>query len=271
MHSPLERCSKSRPKNMSNLRSFRWHRHLDHTSLVRTRLRNTTYCTIFRCHGVTSAFSRRSDDFYLQSRPKVLPVIQFDYAVAGTHQGQPHFDFMVETDTSTGVAWASAVLRNGKEDPYIVSSILSWLSELGHSKIVQSDGEPASEVVMRMVQSKGAMMKTHRAKSSNSKHSVTATRVTEVPYAIKSKRTKSRLRRTQESPSKTTALYLLGYLGMQHGNTRDSTCDKTQQQHVRRSDTCLTKVQFYLLEEQLHADDQEHWSTSSNQHGFEGI
>ena len=103
--------------------------------------------------------SKSRDDFHRQTRPKVLPVIQFDYAVAGTQQGQPHFDFMVGTDMSTGAAWASAVLIKGKEDPYIVSSILSWLSELGHSKvIIQSDGEPASEVVMRMVQSKGAMM-----------------------------------------------------------------------------------------------------------------
>ena len=103
--------------------------------------------------------SKSRDDFHRQTRPKVLPVIQFDYAVAGTHQGQPHFDFMVGTDMSTGAAWASTVLIKGKEDPYIVSSILSWLSELGHSKIIiQSDGEPASEVVMRMVQSEGAMM-----------------------------------------------------------------------------------------------------------------
>ena len=81
--------------------------------------------------------------------------MQFDYAVASTQQGQPHFDFMVGTDTSTGAAWPSAYLIKGKEDPYIVSSILSWLSKLGHSKvIIQSDGEPASEVVMRMVQSK---------------------------------------------------------------------------------------------------------------------
>ena len=103
--------------------------------------------------------SKSRDDFHRQARPKVLPVIQFDYAVAGTQQGQPHFDFMVGTDMSTGAAWASAVLIKGREDPYIVSSILSWLSELGHSKvIIQSDGEPASEIVMRMVQSKGAMM-----------------------------------------------------------------------------------------------------------------
>ena len=60
---------------------------------------------------------------------------------------------------STGAVWASAIIAGGKEDRYIVSSILSWLSELGHSKvIIQSDGESASEVVMRMVQSKSAMM-----------------------------------------------------------------------------------------------------------------
>ena len=68
-------------------------------------------------------------------------------------------DFMVGTDMSTGAAWASTVLIKGKENLNIVSSILSWLSELGHPKvIIKSDGEPASEVVMRMVQTKGAMM-----------------------------------------------------------------------------------------------------------------
>ena len=103
--------------------------------------------------------SKSRDDFHRRARPKVLPVIQFDYAVAGTHQEQPHFDFMVGTDMSTGAAWASAVLIKGKEDPYIVSSILSCISEPEHSKvIIQTDGEPASEVVMRMIQSKGAMM-----------------------------------------------------------------------------------------------------------------
>ena len=60
---------------------------------------------------------------------------------------------------STGAAWAPAVLVKDKEDPYIVASVFSWLSELGHSKIIiQSDGEPVLEVVMRMVQSEGAMM-----------------------------------------------------------------------------------------------------------------
>ena len=61
--------------------------------------------------------SKSRDDFHRRARPKVLPVLQFDYAVACTHQGLPHFDFMVGTDMSTGAAWASAVLIKGKEDP----------------------------------------------------------------------------------------------------------------------------------------------------------
>ena len=69
--------------------------------------------------------SKSRDDFHRQARSIVLPVIQFDYAVAVTDQGQPHFDVMVGTDMNTGAAWASAVLIKGKEDPYIVSSILS--------------------------------------------------------------------------------------------------------------------------------------------------
>ena len=42
--------------------------------------------------------SKSRDDFHRRARPEVLPVLQFDYAVAGTHQGQPHFDLMVGTD-----------------------------------------------------------------------------------------------------------------------------------------------------------------------------
>ena len=182
---------------------------------------------------------------------------------------------MVGTDMSTGAAWASAVLIKGKEDPYIVSSILSWLSELGHSKvIIQSDGEPASEVVMRMVQSKGAMMEHPPCEIIQQQSQRYSTRATEGQngwcrrYVIRSKPTKSKSRRTQESPSKPTALYSLGYHDTQHGNTRDSTKDKTQrQQHTRRFDTCLTKAQSYSLERQLRADDQEHWSTNWNLHG----
>ena len=116
---------------------------------ARTRSRNIICCMIWRCHGATSASSRGAETTSTDRQD----------AVAGTYQGQPHFDFMVGTDMSPGEARASIVLIKGKDDPYIVSSILSWLSELGHSKvIIQSDGDPASEVVMRMVQSRGAMM-----------------------------------------------------------------------------------------------------------------
>ena len=111
-------------------------------------------------------------------------------------------------------------------------------------------------------------------RSSNSNHRDTVTRATEVQngwcrrYAIRSKPTKSKSRRTQESPSKPTAHYSPGYHDTQHGNTRDSTKDKTRrQQHTRRFDTCLTKTQSCSLERQLRADDQEHWSTNWNPHG----
>ena len=62
------------------------------------------------------------DDLHKQARPTVHPVIQFGYAVG--------------TAMSTREAWESTVLIEGKEDPYNVSSILSWLSELGHSKVI---------------------------------------------------------------------------------------------------------------------------------------
>ena len=99
--------------------------------------------------------SESKNDVRRRARPKVLPVLQPDYAITDTQQGQPHFDLMIGTDKSTGAIWASAVFVRGKEDPYIISSILSWLSELGYSKfIIQSD----AEVVLRMVQSKSATM-----------------------------------------------------------------------------------------------------------------
>ena len=221
--------------------------------------------------------SKSRDDFHRQTRPKVLPVIQFDYAVAGTQQGQPQFDFMVGTDMSPGAAWASTVLIKGKEDPYIVSSILSWLSELGHSKvIIQSDGEPASEVVMRMVQSKGAMMEhppceiiqqqsqrySHQS-NGGAERMVQTIRNQIKAYKIQIEKN-SAITITADSP-----LYSLGYHDTQHGNTRDSTKDKTQrQQHTRRFDTCLTKAQSCSLERQLRADAQEHWSTNWNPHGL---
>ena len=58
------------------------------------------------------------------------------------------------------------------------------------------------------------------------------------------------IEKNSESPSKTTALYSLGYHDTQHGNTHDSTSHKTrQQQHTRRSDTRLTKPPILLVGE----------------------
>ena len=117
--------------------------------------------------------------------------------------------------------------------------------------------------------------RTHHARSSSNSHSDTATRAMEEqnlwykPYANSLKpATRSKMRRAQESPSMSTVLCSLGHHDTQHGNTRDPTNDKTQQpQPTRRFDTCLTKTKPYSSETQLRADDQEHWSTSWNQHG----
>ena len=63
-----------------------------------------------------------------------------------------------------------------------------------------------------------------------------------------------------------------GYHDAQHGNTRDSTSVKIQQQqHTRRSDTRLTKAPLYLSEKQSQADNQEHCSIDSNQHGVKAF
>ena len=115
---------------------------------------------ILRCHGATSAFSRRGRDDLPQTGKTESPSSDSVRLCSCWHTTRTTtFRFHGRNRHDTGAAWGSAVLIKGREDPYIVSSILSWLSELGHSKvIIQSDGEPASEIVMRMVQSKGAMM-----------------------------------------------------------------------------------------------------------------
>ena len=127
---------------------------------------------------------------------------------------------------------AASVLIKGKEDPYPVASILSWLSELGHSKVInQSDGEPASEVVMCTVQAKGAMMANHHVRSSSNEHGGTATRATvnrtngtNETHSKQSLQDSKASRRTQESLSKFTVLGSHGHHDTQHGSTRqDST------------------------------------------------
>ena len=192
--------------------------------------------------------SKIRDVFHRQARPKVFPVIPVDYAVAGTHQGQPHFDFMVVTDMSAGAVWASAVLIKCKEDPYIVSSILSWLSELGLSKvIIQSDGEPASEVVVRMVQSKGAMMENTPCeiiqqqspqRYSHQSNGGAERMVQTIRNQVKAKKIK--IEKNSGITIEDNSPLFTWFPDTQLGNTRDSTNDKTQQQPTKRADTFLT-------------------------------
>ncbi|CAK0870998.1 unnamed protein product [Prorocentrum cordatum] len=82
---------------------------------------------------------------------KPIPVIQLDYAEAGSGDSDvPNFEFMVGVDMSTGAA---------KEDVYVVLFIVSWLAELGRTEVImQSDGAPAAEAVMRAVEAKVSTM-----------------------------------------------------------------------------------------------------------------
>ena len=101
---------------------------------------------------------------------------------------------------------------------------------------------------------------------SGSLHGSTASRATEEQngwyntHVIRSKPTRSKLRRTQQPPSKSTALCSLGYTDTQHGNTRDFTDDKTQQpQHTRRFDRCLTRTQSSSLDVKSIPTTTENW------------
>ena len=95
--------------------------------------------------------------FHDTKRSNIFLVIHFDEAVCGTHQGQPHFDFMIGTGMSAGTAWTSAVLIKGWEDPYFIATMRCQNSDI-EKVVFQSDRDPASEVVMRVTQSTGALM-----------------------------------------------------------------------------------------------------------------
>ena len=104
--------------------------------------------------------SKSKDDFHRQARPKVLPVIPVRlrscWNTSRTTTFRLHGRNRHEHGCSLGIRRFGQ--RQGGSVHCLIDP-LSWLSELGHSKvIIQSDGEPASGVVMRMVQSKGALM-----------------------------------------------------------------------------------------------------------------
>ena len=73
--------------------------------------------------------------------------MQVDFVEARHEHGQPNFDFTV----AVGRQQFGSVAKTA---PNTVASVLSWLADLRHLKVViQSDGGPASEVVMCMVKS----------------------------------------------------------------------------------------------------------------------
>ena len=113
-----------------------------------------------RCRGATSSSSQKAEAISTDKRDRKS--LQW---FNSTTRLLVHIKDSHISTSWLELTWAQAKLGHqlflikGKEDPHIASSILTWLWELGHSKVViQSDGEPASEVVMRMVQSKGAMV-----------------------------------------------------------------------------------------------------------------
>jgi len=96
--------------------------------------------------------AKGKDACHRPAAPRPIPLIQIDYAEAG-EGGNPNdnFEFIVGTDMVSGSAWASSILVKGKEDQYVVNSLVSFLKELGYPKIrLQSDGAPAAVMVVEM-------------------------------------------------------------------------------------------------------------------------
>ena len=117
--------------------------------------------------------AKGKDACHKQAAPRPIPLIQIDYAEAG-ESGTPNdnFEFIVGTDMVSGSAWASSILVKGKEDQYVVNSLVSFLKELGYPKIrLQSDGAPAAVMVVEMA--KNELAKTVVKSRFRSKHIAT--------------------------------------------------------------------------------------------------
>ena len=129
---------------------------------------------------MTSASSQKArDDFHRPARPKVLPVIQFDYAVAGTHPGQP-LNFSSGTDVSAGAAWASTVLikRQGYMHCLIGSFMVVSARTFNKSSSSQTVSQRQKSSCARYSQKRRHDGKAYHVRSSNNR-SDTATRATE--------------------------------------------------------------------------------------------
>ena len=131
---------------------------------------------------------------------------------------------MAGTDTSTGSAWASTVLTKRQRGSFDLLMVVRARTFKSHHPVRRwaSVGSRHAHGTVKMC---------HDGKPTMRDHSDAATRGTEEQNgrykrcAVRSKPTRLKWRRIQESPSKSTVL--LFYHHTQHGNTRDSTSDKT--------------------------------------------
>ena len=84
----------------------------------------------------------------------IIQLIQMDYGTAGEADVDMNFEFVVATDMSTGSIWSSHIIKKGRDDLYAIASAVSWLVELGHSKVELQAGGPSEIVFMHAVRTK---------------------------------------------------------------------------------------------------------------------
>jgi len=115
-----------------------------------THLPAMPWCeTCQKCKGNDAAHYARD------RKDAVTPVIMFDYAEAGVKDDLENFEFVVGSDTSTGAIWASSVLVKGRDDAYVIGSAVSWLGELGHSRVaLRAGGAPAEQALVEAIKKK---------------------------------------------------------------------------------------------------------------------
>ena len=87
-------------------------------------------------------------------RDAIIPLISFDYGQAG-EEGEPiNFEFVVGSDASTSSIWSSAIIQKGRDDADTIASAVSWLAELGHSKVELQSGGAAEFAFIAAVRAK---------------------------------------------------------------------------------------------------------------------
>ena len=108
----------------------------------------------------TCVLSRGRDEARLkqETKEKLIPVVQMDYAEAGV-ENDPHnnFKMIVAKDMASGMGAAIAIQTKGPKDEYAVAAMCSFLKELGHTRMdLRSDNEPAILAFVEAVKLKTA-------------------------------------------------------------------------------------------------------------------